>query len=176
MVESRWGELMINDSKLLIQRFCTSYLVNLIRIIVGGTFLYAGVAKIMRPYDFLSGIYTLHLFTREQGVFVAMAIPPLEVATGVAMFTRHNYRGALLLSVILSAAFVWIHGWVIHAGVDAVCNCFGAQSIITPKTSNSTTMIVAVGQLIASVFSLIVTVSNRGAKGLIMEEHSRQQD
>lgn len=110
------------------------WLVTLISLTLGAMFLYAGIAKMQHPYDFLSSLYGYRLFTRDQAILLARFIPPLEIVTGLALLSRLHLTGALLISTVLSASFVVVRAWAWKTGVTVDCNCFGAQVLMNSES------------------------------------------
>ncbi len=134
-------------------------LMSVICIVIGGVFVYAGIAKIRQPYDFLSGVYAYRLFTREQGVLIALLIPPLEIVTGLALFSGSHLRAGLLISTVLSAAFIFVRGWVVQTGVQADCNCFGAQVLFSSMTIDWRSVVLSSILFIASSVALVISLT-----------------
>lgn len=100
-------------------------------IVFGLVFLWAGLAKLQQPYDFLSGLYKYRLFSATQGIFIAKVVPPLEIAIGIGLIFQIYLRSALFLASFMSLGFTIVRSWVINNGMEVECNCFGSQNPLT---------------------------------------------
>jgi len=52
-------------------------------LVSGALFLWSGLNKVARPYDFLMDVYRYELVNAQVGLLVAMALPWLEVILGM---------------------------------------------------------------------------------------------
>ncbi len=104
-------------------------LLLLVRVFVGGLFIYAGVAKIISPSDFLNTVQGYQLLPYHAGAIVAVYLPWLELLCGGSLLIGVLSRGALLNLFILLTIFA---GAIVSAwakGIQLVsCGCFGVQS------------------------------------------------
>jgi len=132
--------------------------IDLVRIPLGSLFVYAGIAKCGQAYEFLSSVYDLRLFSREHGVWVAAIVPPLEIATGLALLSQSLIMGGLLVGTVLSLLFVLIHTWSLQQGLQGGCDCFGARSLFPSRTVDWWSVAVASVQFLVSLAALLLCV------------------
>jgi hypothetical protein len=95
------------------------------RLLLAGTFAYAGTVKLLEPQAFAVDIAHYRLLPHLLTVAVAVYLPWIEIFCAASVLSRWRDRGALLLlgslCVLFCAAIAsaWIRGLDIH------CGCFG---------------------------------------------------
>jgi uncharacterized membrane protein YphA (DoxX/SURF4 family) len=101
----------------------------ILRLIVGGVFVYAGVAKIIDPVGFLVDVKNYQILSDRLAWLVAIYLPWLEVACGVALITNVFVNGALAICGALMLLFIaaLVGAWL--GGLDIDCGCFSASSL-----------------------------------------------
>ena len=97
-----------------------------VRLAVGGTFLYAGVVKIADPVGFAGSIAAYKILPYFANYLVAAVLPWLELLCGLLLVTGFRHRAAALLLVLLDLVFIAALVSVIARGLDIDCGCFRA--------------------------------------------------
>jgi putative oxidoreductase len=104
------------------------YIILVLRIIVGGVFLWAGVLKIFNPLEFAQGIANYRVSPRLISFFLALVLPWLEVLCGVFLiFGIFRKASAFLVSCLLVGFLVLVFSAILR-GLDIDCGCFGSLS------------------------------------------------
>lgn len=103
---------------------------HLLRFILGGLFVYAGILKLMDPDGFAMTINLYGLVTWQMSTILAYAIPTVEIITGLALAL--DVRGALAVLVAQLLGFMCILLYALYIGLDADCGCFG-----TPRATDN---------------------------------------
>lgn len=105
-----------------------------LRLLLGGLFLYAGFIKILSPADLLQDIEGYRLLPYSLAWIAALYLAPLEVLAGVALWLPRWYRaGALLLSALMIVFLLAIlSAWI--RGLDITCGCFGRSENSEPAS------------------------------------------
>jgi len=104
------------------------YILLAFRLVVGGTFIWAGVSKIIDPLEFAQNIANYRVFSQGISFFLALVLPWIEVICGVFLILGiFRYAGALLLSGLLAVFLVLITVTILR-GIDIDCGCFGSLS------------------------------------------------
>jgi hypothetical protein len=85
----------------------------------------SGAAKAVHPHMFLSAVYSYQLLSRGEGLAVAVLLPWLEVATGLALLTGRMLAGALAVAASLFAVFSIAVGSALWRKMEINCGCFG---------------------------------------------------
>ena len=102
-----------------------------IKMILGGVLLYAGVMKLLDPTGFAEEIAN-YRFLSELAPFLAIVLPPVEIALGVTLIlTRLSnpwLHAAALGSALLMVVFTIAVTQAVLRGIDTSCGCFGAES------------------------------------------------
>ena len=105
----------------------------LLRLILGGALIYAGVLKMLDPQAFADSIAGFQIVPRELINLIALSLPPFEILLGVALILapimrlRNNgiRQSVALTTTCLFAAFVFMLGQAIVRGIAVDCGCFG---------------------------------------------------
>ncbi len=98
---------------------------RLIRIPIGGVFLWSGVAKLMNPESFAVIIDAFGLVPESCVMPISIILPVIEVAAGMGLLL--DIRGSLAVTAGMLALFIAILGYGIHMGLDIDCGCFGPE-------------------------------------------------
>jgi len=117
----------------------------LVRLVLGGLFVWMGSNKIGHPIDFLKEIREYHALPESPAVFLntaAIVLPWLEVVAGVALIVGVFVRGASAIFTVMLAVFtpaILIRGLQIRAEqgtpffeIAFDCGC-GAGVVVTWK-------------------------------------------
>jgi uncharacterized membrane protein YphA (DoxX/SURF4 family) len=104
------------------------YILLVLRLVVGGIFLWAGIIKIFDPLEFAQGIANYRVFPRVITFFLALVLPWLEVLCGVFLILGMFRNASALLVSCLLAGFLVIITSAILRGLDIDCGCFGGLS------------------------------------------------
>ena len=95
------------------------------RIIVGGIFLFAGLAKISDPARFILTLREFDLFPDMAVRFAAVYLPWLELLLGLFIILGLLYRTSSLMLACLNIMFTFAILSVIIRGKEVDCGCFG---------------------------------------------------
>jgi len=100
----------------------------MLRMALGGVFVWAGWQKAQNPIGFLDDIRSFHLLDDPYAAWVAMGLPWLEIAAGAALMTGLLVEGGLTMIAGMLAVFLGaiIHAW--QRGLDINCGCFGGSA------------------------------------------------
>lgn len=97
-------------------------------LLVGGLFVWAGGSKVLAPEEMHQSILNYQLVPGLLAWLLALLLPWLELAAGLALVAPWTRRGAILLLGLLLIIFqgglasAWIRG------LDIECGCFGGTS------------------------------------------------
>ncbi len=97
----------------------------LARLVVGGVWLVAGVAKLPDPAASIEAVRAYELLPASLVEPVGYALPALEVVLGLALVLGVMTRGAGVLSAVLFVAFVVGISSAWARGLEINCGCFG---------------------------------------------------
>jgi len=103
----------------------------LLRVAIGGLFIYAGGAKLPDLEDFFWSVHHFALTPWDVSMVLAMFLPWLEIIAGLALIVRRLYAGATLIATLLSATFLCAVGSAWWRGLDITCGCFGKEENAT---------------------------------------------
>ena len=104
----------------------TRWIPILLRLLVGGLFVYTGIKKAIDPTAFFKAIENYQILPHAATVMVAFFLPYLELFSGMALIFKRLYAGALALLTGMMLIFIVaiISAWA--RGLDIDCGCFGS--------------------------------------------------
>lgn len=103
-------------------------LLILLRLVLGGLFVYAGVVKALDPLGFAQDIRNYRLVGQSLSFIAAIVLPWLEILAGVALAAGIWKRASALIISGLLVFFILLTLVTIARGLDVECGCFGALS------------------------------------------------
>ncbi|SNB48027.1 MauE/DoxX family redox-associated membrane protein [Geobacter sp. DSM 9736] len=104
----------------------------LVRLLLGGIFIYAGIIKIIDPVAFAGNIAAYQVLPYFGNYLAAAILPWLELLCGLLLVTGYRARGAAATVALLNIVFILLLASTIVRGLDIDCGCFRQGG---PKTS-----------------------------------------
>ena len=101
---------------------------QVIAILIGALFIYAGAVKIIDPVEFARDIDNYKTLPWPVGVWLALYLPWLEIFCGLALITRILFRGSVFIVTALMSLFIVASIVAKTRGLDVSCGCFGHAS------------------------------------------------
>src|SRR5437870_431485 len=98
-------------------------LVTLLRLGLGGLFIWTGLAKLQQPYDFLGAVYNYELVGPRTGLWIASILPWIEVGVGLSLVLGVWQQGGALLAVVLFGMFTAAQASAAGEGLKIPCGC-----------------------------------------------------
>jgi len=102
-----------------------AYLVLIARLVLSAAFLFAALPKIQDPVAFAASVEGFRVVAGPSALWVALALPWLELVIGVGLLIPQIRRGSALLIVGLLALFIGLHASAWSRGLDISCGCYG---------------------------------------------------
>ncbi len=96
---------------------------RLLGIILGGLFFYAGLQKLLHPYEFAEAVMAYRLLPEILVGVVVAVLPWVEIAAGLCLVTGLKRRSCLLILSGLSAVFLVIILITMARGLKIDCGC-----------------------------------------------------
>jgi len=100
----------------------------LLRVIVGGVFIWAGALKIADPLGFAQSIKNYQVIPHSLAFLIAVVLPWVEVLSGAFLIIGFFRRSSALLISLLLAGFIGLVALALARGIDTSCGCFGSLS------------------------------------------------
>ena len=101
-------------------------ILNLIlRLGLGGIFVFAGFVKIIDPAAFSVSIANYRLLPHEGLNLLAMTLPWIEVAAGLLLMAGIWKRANALLITLMLVVFLFAIGQAVARNLNIDCGCFG---------------------------------------------------
>jgi uncharacterized membrane protein YphA (DoxX/SURF4 family) len=131
-----------------------------LRVIIGGIFIVAGVAKVGHPADFAAQIAGFQLLPRVVIAPMAIVLPYLEILLGgylvIGLFTRTAAWCAVALLALFDAAIAS----AVVRGMTVSCGCFG------PSDKTVTTWAEVARDAIFVVLAIVIALRAPGTLAL----------
>lgn len=102
-----------------------SITLKIIRLAVGGLFVFSGLAKLAHPDVFRASIAAYHILPASLEIPCTWFIPVLELLCGLALISGFWVRGGALIVQFLLIVFTLALGSAWARGLDVHCGCFG---------------------------------------------------
>jgi putative oxidoreductase len=100
------------------------YVVLVLRLILGLTFLFASIDKISDPSAFAKAVSNYRLVSGSVALAVATVLPWIELLCGLAVLSGVYFRGASMLLFLMLSAFTLAVLTGLVRGLDISCGCF----------------------------------------------------
>jgi uncharacterized membrane protein YphA (DoxX/SURF4 family) len=140
----------------------------LIRLLVGGIFVYAGAAKAWETQDFARDIQHYKILPwADAAVLLAVYLPWLELLSGLAVLFRKLYLGGLVAIAGMMILFTVALGSAWARGLDLQCGCFGRNQ--DAIRTNYPALLTRDLAILAGAAVLLAAVCKAGAKEMAME-------
>ena len=97
----------------------------ILRLALGGIFLYAGAIKIVHPADFSASIGNYRLLPHELINLLAITLPWIEVVAALMLLFGIWKRTSAALIVIMLVVFLIAIGQAVARNLNIDCGCFG---------------------------------------------------
>jgi uncharacterized membrane protein YphA (DoxX/SURF4 family) len=107
--------------------------VILVRVVLGGLFIYSSLDKIANMPDFARIIYNYKILPIQLVNLPAIFLPWLEFITGLCLVLGKFLRGALLIYSSLLVIFTVALAHALIKGLDIACGCFSVKPSTTTE-------------------------------------------
>ena len=107
------------------RRLPASDINRMLRLVVGGTFIAAGVLKIADPANFAVAVGNYRLLPNALINLVAITVPWIEVAAGALVLAGIWLRAAALVITAMTTMFAIVILSALARGLNIECGCFG---------------------------------------------------
>jgi putative oxidoreductase len=94
-----------------------------LELVLGGLFFYAGLQKLLHPYEFAEAILAYQLLPVSLVGLAAAALPWVEIAAGLCLAAGLKRRSCLLILSGLLAAFLVVILITLARGLKIDCGC-----------------------------------------------------
>ncbi len=114
---------MSSDRRQQILLWCAA----LIRVFLGGIFLYAGAIKASASEEFALALAPFSILPESwTGTFAAL-LAWAEIAAGILILLPRIHRLGSALILLLALLFIGVLTWALSCGIIVSCGCFGGD-------------------------------------------------
>lgn len=110
-------------------------LITIIRILLGGMFIFASIGKILHPKAFAEVVFNYRILPDIFINVVAVLLPWIELVTGICVVIGRGLLGGLTILNCLMVVFFCLIVLNIVRGVDISCGCFSTEIANVSKTT-----------------------------------------
>jgi len=103
-----------------------------VRIALGGVFIYAGILKILDPVAFAGSVAAYKIMPYELNYLVAATLPWVETACGILLVVGYRVKAAACIILAMNLVFMVALASTIARGLDIDCGCFKQGGEKTP--------------------------------------------
>jgi uncharacterized membrane protein YphA (DoxX/SURF4 family) len=100
----------------------------IVRLALGGIFLYAGFTKIGDPTAFAGAVAAYRILPYFGNYLVAAVLPWFEALCGLLLIVDYRTRAAASWVLILNLVFMAALASAIMRGLDIDCGCFSKEA------------------------------------------------
>lgn len=100
----------------------------LLRLALGGLFVYAGAVKILDPAGFAKSISHFQILRHDLLNLLAITLPWIEVLAGGLLIGGVWRRPSALLIAGMLIVFILAIASAMHRGLNIDCGCFGTTA------------------------------------------------
>ena len=104
-----------------------AHLILIGRLIASAAFILAALPKIQDPAAFAISVEGYRVVTGNLAVWIALALPWLELVAGFGLLIPQIRRGSALVIILLLMTFIVLHASAWMRGLDINCGCFNAH-------------------------------------------------
>lgn len=139
------------------------------RLLVGIVFVYASLYKLAEPREFALSIAMYDILPLELVNLMAIALPAVELVTGITMILGVWTRASALVINAMLVMFIAAIGYVVlvRGRADFGCGCFSPAAEEAGKEMAADTLWRDVVYLAAGVYVMIFDDGALGADGLV---------
>jgi uncharacterized membrane protein YphA (DoxX/SURF4 family) len=122
----------------------------LLRLGLGGFFIYAGAEKIIDPAGFAQNIGNYQMVRHDLLNLMAITLPWTEVVAGLLLITGPWKRASALAIAFMLVMFLVAIGSAMHRGLNIECGCtgtVGGAKVGFQKLAEDTIMLAAAAWL-----------------------------
>ncbi len=145
-----------------------------LRIVLGVTFVYASIHKILDPAAFAATVYNYQILPGSLVNITALVLPWLELIAGAMLILNVWMPGAVSAVTGLLAVFAGALAFNMARGLDIGCGCFTAAS-----AENDMTLLTVLRDcafLVLSLFLLFLTLRKEGLDSAPEDRTSRDAE
>lgn len=102
-----------------------AYVTLIARLVVSAAFLLAALPKIQDPVAFAVSVEGFRVVSGQPALWVALALPWLELVIGLGLLVPKLRRGSGLIIAALLLLFIGLHASAWMRGLDISCGCYG---------------------------------------------------
>ncbi len=119
------------------------------RIILGALFIYASIDKIIHPLAFAQVIHHYRITPPELINYIAIAMPWLELFTGLLLLIGCKVKGSNLIIGAMLIFFIILLSVTAIRGINVSCGCFTTSTAV--KSNLIIRIIEDIGMMILSM-------------------------
>lgn len=106
------------------------YLTVILRLLVGGTFVFSGATKLLEHSQFVDVVDGYHILPHSLATAYAVTLPWVELVIGVYLILGILIRPSSIVAVLMATSFVVANVSSIFRGDEYCGSCFGEDILL----------------------------------------------
>jgi putative oxidoreductase len=124
----------------------SKYLEWMLRLVIGGVFIYAGWAKRNEGIEFADSVASFRILPAAVIVPFMLSIVPFEIGAGAMVLTGWQKRVGALGLLLMASLYSIVLALALARGITVNCGCFGTSAVGTnPWVDLGRDLLLAVG-------------------------------
>lgn len=137
------------------------YFLIVLRLIVGGVFLYASFDKLLNQEEFSKAIYNYKFLPASLINIFAIVIPYLELVTGLFLIAGIFVRGSSLIVILMLVMFIIALTQAYARGLDINCACFELKNELENANQKSNILLRIVEDILLLAATIIIFIKSK---------------
>jgi uncharacterized membrane protein YphA (DoxX/SURF4 family) len=110
-------------------RRSSKYLEWMLRLVIGGVFIYAGWAKRNEGIEFADSVASFRILPGVVIVPFMLSIVPFEIGAGAMVLTGWQKRVGALALLLMASLYSIALALALARGITVNCGCFGTSAV-----------------------------------------------
>jgi putative oxidoreductase len=106
----------------------TLWTLGMLRLVLGGVFIYAGAVKVGAPQALAASIATFQILHAALINLLAITLPIFELTVGALLVVGVWLRAASLGTLVMTSVFTFALVSALARGLAVDCGCFGNEA------------------------------------------------
>ncbi len=157
MVETRISLRKVN----LMKFFSNKYFQIILRLIIGGIFVYASYDKLLNQEEFSKAIYNYKFLPEVFINIFAIVIPYIELIAGLLLIFGIFKQGSSFIIIMLLVMFIIALTQAYARGLDINCACFELNNKLENVEQKSDILLRIIEDILLLSASIIIFINSK---------------
>lgn len=141
--------------------FSNKYFLLVLRLIIGGIFVYASFDKLLNQEEFSKAIYNYKFLPNVFINIFAIVIPYLELITGLFLISGIFKRGSSFIIIVMLIMFIIALSQAYARGLDINCACFELKNKLENVSQKSDILLRIIEDVLLLIGTIIIFIKSK---------------